>query len=339
MERVERYIYAVTKYLPVQQREDVAMELRGNILDMLPAEPSEEEVLQVLQSLGSPRKLSEEYNTKKRYLIGPSYYDKYLEVLKLVVTIVASVLLAVNLISFVFTTTADSFGVESIGRLIGTVISSSISGGLQAAFWVTLTFVILERTAAEEGYHELFKKEWSPKDLTPVPSSTSHKISKVEAAISLVVTVVFMVFLYTGSEKFGIFWMKDGGTLENIPVFNMDRLETYLPFFWIFAIAQVILFIWQMVKEYWDMPMALFNLLFEVAFCVLAVVILTDGTLLNPALYSELQNSMGLSPEVAREWLTRGKVITAAVIVLLSLVDSISTILKVRRGMKVQKRA
>ena len=43
MEMMERYIYAVTKYLPEAQREDVAMELSGNILDMLPESPSEEE--------------------------------------------------------------------------------------------------------------------------------------------------------------------------------------------------------------------------------------------------------------------------------------------------------
>ena len=254
--------------------------------------------------------------------------------LKLVVSIVMIVLLVVNLVSFVFGTSTETFGVEDIGRLIGTIISSSISGGLQAAFWVTVSFVVLERTAAEEGYHELFKKEWSPRDLSPVPSSTSLKISKVEAAISLVVTVIFMIFLYMGSDKFGIFWMKDGGTLENIPVFHLERLQSYLPLFWIFAIAQVILFIWQMVKEYWDMPMAVFNLVFELGFCILAIVILTDGALLNPALYTELQKSMGLAPEVAKEWITRGKIFAGVLIVVLSLIDSLSTLYKVRKGMR-----
>ena len=334
MEMMERYIYAVTKYLPEAQREDVAMELRGNILDMLPESPSEEEVLKVLKSLGSPRKLSEEYNTRKRYLIGPSYFDKYLEVLKLVVSIVMIVLLVVNLVSFVFGTSTETFGVGEIGRLISTIISSSISGGLQAAFWVTVSFVILENTAAEEGYHELFKKEWSPKDLDPVPSSTSLKISKVEAAISLIVTIIFMVFLYMGSDKFGIFWMKDGGTLENIPVFNLERLQSYLPLFWIFAVAQLILFIWQMVKEYWDMPMATFNLVFELGFCILAIVILTDGALFNPALYTELQESMGMAPEVAKEWIIRGKIFAGVLIVVLSLIDSLSTLYKVRKDMR-----
>lgn len=334
MEMMERYIYAVTKYLPETQRKDVAMELRANILDMLPDDPSEEEILQALQSLGSPRKLSEEYATKKRYLIGPSYYNKYLEVLKLVVTIVMIVLLAVNLLSFVLGTSTESFGFGDIAELIGTMISSSISGGLQAAFWVTLSFVILERTAADEGYHELFKKDWSPKDLDPVPSSTTHKVSKVEAVVGLVFTVIFVVFLYTGSDKFGIFWIRDGGTMENIPIFNMERLQTYLPIFLVFAGAQVILFIWQMVKEYWDMPMALYNLFFEVAFMVLILVILVDGSLLNPELYTELQRSMGLSPEITREWLTRSKIFAGVLIVVLSLIDGIGTILKVRKGLR-----
>lgn len=333
MELMERYIYAVTKYLPVEQRNEVAMELRGNILDMLPEEPTEADLEKVLRSLGSPRKLSEEYHMKKRYLIGPSYYDKYFEVLKLVVSIVMVVLLVVNVISFVFGTATDSFGAGEVTRFIIDTIASSFSGGLQAAFWVTVSFVIMERTAAEEGYHELFNKEWSPRDLKPVPTSTSHKISKFEASFSFVMTVIFMVFLYTGTDKLGIFWMKEGNVMENIPIFNMDRLHDYLVFFWIFAIGQAILFVWQMVKEYWDMPLAIFNFIFEVAFCVFAVIVLLDRDLLNPALYLEISKSMGMAPDVVREWLVRGKMITAALIVVLSLMDSIGVFFKVRKGL------
>ena len=40
---VERYIYAVSKKLPVSMREDVSKELRANIQDMIADDPLKEE--------------------------------------------------------------------------------------------------------------------------------------------------------------------------------------------------------------------------------------------------------------------------------------------------------
>ena len=44
LEMVERYIYAVTQKIPQEQREDIATELRGLILDMLEQRGKKENV-------------------------------------------------------------------------------------------------------------------------------------------------------------------------------------------------------------------------------------------------------------------------------------------------------
>ena len=63
---IERYIYAVTKQLPKKNREDVSMELRGLIDDMLSercaVEPTERDVRDVLTELGTPRELYAKYD-------------------------------------------------------------------------------------------------------------------------------------------------------------------------------------------------------------------------------------------------------------------------------------
>ncbi|HOK27788.1 MAG TPA: hypothetical protein PLI21_02040, partial [Methanomassiliicoccaceae archaeon] len=79
MDLIERYIQAVTERLPDGTRDDVARELRANIEDMLPDEAGEEDVREVLEKLGSPSALANEYRQSKRYLIGPAMYDAYID--------------------------------------------------------------------------------------------------------------------------------------------------------------------------------------------------------------------------------------------------------------------
>ncbi|NLZ83527.1 MAG: hypothetical protein GX915_07675 [Clostridiales bacterium] len=93
MKLIDRYIYAVTGYLPEETREDVGRELQSNIKEMLPDNPSEDQVYKVLVDLGNPWELASEYNSKKRYLIGPIYYHNYISVLKLVIGICIAVFL------------------------------------------------------------------------------------------------------------------------------------------------------------------------------------------------------------------------------------------------------
>ena len=73
MEIVERYIYAVTRRLPAKAREEVAIELRGLIEDLLEekaqgTQVSKEHVRSVLMELGDPED-HQEYGGESRYLI------------------------------------------------------------------------------------------------------------------------------------------------------------------------------------------------------------------------------------------------------------------------------
>jgi len=87
MTLIDRYVYTVTERLLEQTRDDVSMELRANIEDMLPENATESDVRTALEKLGNPIRLANEYCEVKRYLIGPGLYDKYISVLKLVTSI------------------------------------------------------------------------------------------------------------------------------------------------------------------------------------------------------------------------------------------------------------
>ena len=84
MKLVEQYIYAVTRHLPVEQREDIADELRSMILDTLEEKgsKSKKNIEAVLLSLGDPDTLARKYVGSKQYVIGPTLYPTYVRILK-----------------------------------------------------------------------------------------------------------------------------------------------------------------------------------------------------------------------------------------------------------------
>lgn len=53
MSLIDMYVHEVAKRLPEQNREDITLELRSTIEDMLPDDYNEEDVKSVLEKLGS----------------------------------------------------------------------------------------------------------------------------------------------------------------------------------------------------------------------------------------------------------------------------------------------
>ena len=101
---IERYIAAVVQQLPEKERAEVAQELRSNIYDMLSDQPNDAEIKEVLQLMGSPTKLAEQYRQNPRYLISPQVYDEYIRLLKLLVPIVGIITVIVGAVTGVFET-------------------------------------------------------------------------------------------------------------------------------------------------------------------------------------------------------------------------------------------
>jgi hypothetical protein len=181
MELINRYVQTVTERLPEDTREDVARELRGNIEDMLPDKATEKDVRAVLEKLGTPAILSNEYRQKKRYLIGPALYDTYTSVLKLVVSIVAVTFTCLALFGII-TEPMEGGPV----KYIIDVIAAAFEGVIQAFLWVTLVFAILERMGIPEGSLPFKKEKGSCDDLPPATRYSGSRIHPSEAVVSLI---------------------------------------------------------------------------------------------------------------------------------------------------------
>lgn len=225
---IERYIYEVTRRLPERDREDVSRELYANIYDMLPDNASEEEIKAVLNGLGSPAELAEQYRPKPRYLISPAMYDYYIRTLKWVVPLVGCILLVVGgIIGITGAIEGEALNAASfLTRLISNGLSTGISGAFQALVWVTIGFVIADRTGARFQ----LAGQWTVDRLDDVIVDDKKRIPLSDSIAELVVTVVFTVLFILfcmGMLPF-VFIIRDGNTVVT-QLFSESFLAVLIP--------------------------------------------------------------------------------------------------------------
>jgi hypothetical protein len=297
MEIIERYIYAVTKRLPEASRSEVDKELRANIRDMLPEEYTEAQVKDVLNQLGDPAKLADEYRGTKRYLIGPGVYDSYLATLKLILSIVVPITVVAILISSLVEINQNSGTIQNVIEMIGGMISGAISAALQVALWVTLGFAIAERTegVTDQLPFSTSGHSWSVDKLEPIPAAGVQKITRAESIFDMIwVIVVTSVFLYA-PHIIGIYTKSDSGNLVlQESLFAPHVLRAYTPL--IIAVALIGLFkaILKIIHQYWNLLLASVNALGNALFVLLIVSMFTNERLINPGFKVMVSNAIEL---------------------------------------------
>lgn len=105
--------------------EEVKKELRANIDDMLPNNPTEQQVLEVLKTLGNPRILASNYLGKPKYLIASEWMDDYLHILKVVLIVFGCLSLVFGLMEHITHPEAMEL-IELVFEVIGHVLSDTI---------------------------------------------------------------------------------------------------------------------------------------------------------------------------------------------------------------------
>jgi hypothetical protein len=323
MEMIDRYIYAVTRHLPESIRDDVSKELRSNIEDMLPEGANENQVKEVLEKLGNPARLADEYNPGKRYLIGPGLYSSYLYLLKLVAGIAALTLGCIALFSWVF----NPPSVQDSAKLVSDVISAVFEGALQGAFWVTLVFAIMERSGVHEGNNPFIKKKWTLKDLPRVPDSDKKPISRVATTIEMIFTVLCAMVLIFKPEA--ICFSFHGSKL--IPILNTERLKSYIIVIILLAVIRLGILVWKTISPYWGISLAAANAVHNAALCVLVLLMVSDTNLVNNEFLAMLRDTTNLTLSQLTLMWQRGLWIFAAFFIAVTICDSMAGVFKCKR--------
>jgi hypothetical protein len=186
MDLVDRYVYAVKRYLPAGQQDDIANELTDDILSQIkdkeeeigrPLDESEQET--ILKPYGHPYLLAMRYR-RQQYLIGPSIFPFYVPALKIAIGL-AFVVQVIAAFSIAFARNAP-------GRILPHIVSFP-AVALQVVFWVTVAFAVADYWQAKLN---LFEK-WSPRTLPRVTRSTRPP-KPVNLVIEVVSNILFIAW-------------------------------------------------------------------------------------------------------------------------------------------------
>lgn len=356
-ELIERYIYQVTRRLPKDQRDDVALELGEMIGDMIEGKGSTAE--KVLTELGDPARLAEQYQDVTHCLIGPEYYDTYLWFVKVVLLCSILPVLAAGVVDAVRLQGAGAAEVyvaayamtESAFVLYGILqaMLNAAASGVTAFGAVTLVFVILERQKVklEKRKERQWKVEdlenasakrfsgWTPGALSPVPNPKA-RISRGDCIVEMGFTVIFGGLLIFAPEFFSAVF-REGEMYTVVPVFNLDLWEMLLPLFILSLGVGLVDQAVRLAAGVYGRLVLVSNLVCNGISLVLSVILLKVTPLWNPNFAVDLQTYLKWSmDESVPDFLLRfnGDTISnilLAIIVFAVLLDSGTTVYKTLR--------
>jgi hypothetical protein len=281
-EVIERYIYQVTRRLPVSQREDIKKELQGLIEDMLAErtnDPTREDIDAVLLELGTPWNMANKYLDSKQYLIGPEYYSLYMFVLKIVLGAVALGMTIALSIGFVVTPP------ESIAAGVGSFFSSVFFALLQAFAWMTFGFAMAERYSKKKISFQNGK--WKPSDLPPMPEKKTA-IRRSDPIASMIFTVIVMIVFNTAPQIMSAY--VGGNPVVAVPIFNLDNWTMFIGVFNIlFALGLIKDFVRLLFGRY-NITLGITVTIINIATLAITVMLLGNPLLWNPNFAQMLHN-------------------------------------------------
>lgn len=222
MNLIDRYVNEVGRRLPRKQRSDVQDELRSLLQDTMEDrfgdQPTEDDVVALLEDFGSPEKMAASYRPSGQYLVGPELYPLFKIVLGAVLLAVTIGLTAAFFMGAVVTTPEISdIGQRLLGYLDGYLKALTGSFAL-----IVIVFAILQRLGVQPDLDE--KDEWNPRDLPDVKDV--DVVGRAESIAGIAAAAVFLVLLNVFSDRIGIVvsW-RDEPILNNIAQDNLVWLN------------------------------------------------------------------------------------------------------------------
>jgi len=302
MSLIDRYVAEVGRHLPEKDRADIEAEIRSMLEDMLEERKQagrsvdEKMIAEVLEELGDPRLLASQYAPSKRYLIGPGWYDVYIKTLQRVLFTVLPIFAAVT---FILTLTEDPLDfIDAAGNAVG----GAFNVGLQIWFWMTLVFVLMERSEAVPGETlSSHIRTWTIAQLPELPRT--RQISIAETVMNIATELFLMIWIALPVIR--------GGS-DSVPFLHPDLWNFWLPLFFVIMGLTLVHEVFQLKIGNWTPALTATNVILSlISIGYIAALVLTQDVI-NPAFLAMLDSS--LETARLREVVTWSIDISAAVI-------------------------
>lgn len=271
----EKYVHAVTRSLPDDQRSDVADELRATIADRidslrLDALDHEQAEYAAIAELDDPMRMAAGYSGRPLHLIGPAIYPNYLRVAKALLLALVPLIAAITVITRI----VDGSGA---GAIVGQTVWTSFNVAVHIVFWVTLVWALIERYSTEEDARRHLGTTWSPDDLPEPPRATQFPVGETIASVLLLLAAIGLL---VGQH----FWSwRDGGS-EALPILDPDLWSFWVPALIAILLAMIGLEIAKWRIGHWTTSLAASNIVLALAFAAPTIWLAASDRLLNPDL-------------------------------------------------------
>ncbi|TDK59465.1 hypothetical protein E2K98_19790 [Bacillus salipaludis] len=312
MNLIEIYIQEVTRRLPEKNREDIALELRSTIEDMLPDDYQEEDIKAVLEKLGSPVTLASGYRDRPMHLIGPRYFDVYVTLLKMILPIAAVISFISMIAEYFIGYSGEQAVINIVLSLMGEGIGRIIEVGIQVFFWLTLMFAILERTDKGRDEQPLTAslKKWTPDDLKNIPYIPKKKaISKVEVFGSLLWTAIWATLYFNANHLVGVYIGGGEGLKFVTPSLNQEVLLWYWPIVLVVIGLEIALALYKLIKGQWTKRMAICNTALQLIATIVFIVIFRNPNVITHDYITYMSNSFTITANQFELWIVGGGIL------------------------------
>lgn len=242
-ELIERYIYAVTRHMKKEEREDIAKELRSTIADMLEERMGEE----------LPGKASEMPDE---------------ETVKAVLESLGCVIFGMVIAHLVISITETVSFYEIVARLAGGILG----GALFSFAFVTLIFTIF--------YHKGIKMDNifdSLENLPKLPEKNT-KISRISSVFGIAFSIIFWILFLACPQMLCMF---DGNTGEMIPIFSVEYIQKTWYLIVLFALLGIIRESVKLIDARYSKRLLVVTAVVDIVSALLCVVWLKNPAIVN----------------------------------------------------------
>ena len=326
---IDRYVYEVIRRLPENIRDDVGRELRSNIEDMLPENPTDADVERVLVELGKPSKLAVKYHPNPRYLVSPELFDDYIVVLKIVAVTLSALLAGITVLTYIFGNDIGVSAVESVSNIVSSILSSVFSGIVQAFFWVTVVFFLMERLSGKSVV-----KPWSPKDLPEIPKSEKTAVKPGDTIAGAIFSVIFMVVFLVGTlRQPPLFaWYEAGAA--TVPLFTESLIRLFLPLFLLEVLLKLIAAAAKLIRGRWTYGVAGFHILQNVVSTAVSVTFISRPNVFTEEFIARFAEKLNLSVSTLSGYIHIGITAIIVLAILGTVVEIVTVLVRASRNTK-----
>lgn len=326
MDLINVYIQEVTRRLPEKIREDLSLELQSTIFDMLPDDYTKKDVEYALEQLGNPAVLAARYKDRPMHLIGPKFYDLYWTILKMVFVIAAiSTLIVFFIEKFSYLFGTETTFIVAASTVLGEGIWVFLSTFIHVFFWVTISFIILERTIKSTDDVPLSSsgKEWTLKDLKHTYYIPQKKrITKGEVLFGLFWTILWVTIYFNATNIIGMYQQGTSGLEFTTPLFNQETLLSYLAFVIIIVILEICRVAYMAIVREWTMLLAISNTLINLTTLVFLTIVASNSQLFHAEFAPDVADLIEKPVETVKNAMTRIAWGFVATVIVTSAIDT-----------------